>query len=342
MTQAAELSTPALTSQPAWDHTLTAMAADPAAPITDPVTTSTPPVDPPAIPPVDPTADPMDDPRRHAILWDREIHKAIQVVARLRGVPRFEVDEVLGEVILQAMDDPNLPLDRDEAKKYLCGSARFKSIDKARERTRSGKREKELDEELAAPGPARAFDAVLASRVLREGQKRFPKTFQWFLRTTFGRATAVQIAVELRVDPGHVRKELSVIRRTLTTIVVLVGLALGVRHLYMPGHHVDRDRDLADTAKSAPLPPPPPPPLPSSAPSASNDQTPQDVAKTLRDRAKARSTVGDWQGCVDGLNGANTVLGTGEPEPDDVAKLRKVCEGKLLDNVKQRGFPQQP
>lgn len=288
-----------------------------------------------------PPRDPMDDPRRRAILRDRGLHDEIRKIARLRGVPRFEVDAILSAVILDSMDDEKLPLDdREQARLYLTACARNKSIDEARKRTWRAAREVEADPNQAAPGAASAFDKALAKRMLREGNARFPKTFHWFLRNTVARETALQIAVDNKVHPGYVRAELTRIRLTLVSVLVIVAGVFFVRYWHMPGGHaVDHDRDMADTAKSV-QPPPPPPPQPSTspAPSSSNDDT-QDVVKKLRDRAKERSAVGDWKGCVEALDAANTVLGTGEPEPDDVAKLHRICQVRLLDNVKP-GAPQ--
>src|SRR6202044_2832987 len=81
--------------------------------------------------------DGTDPERRRKILADPKVHKAIRAVARLRGVSSDQVDDILGEVCADALEDAKLPLgDAEQARLYLCGMARFKAVDLARQRKR--------------------------------------------------------------------------------------------------------------------------------------------------------------------------------------------------------------
>jgi DNA-directed RNA polymerase specialized sigma24 family protein len=169
----------------------------------------------------------MDD-RRKKILSDRTIHDAIRGVARQRGVPSHDVDEILDTVIEQAMDDEKLPLDEpEEAKTYLCAIARNKSIDDASRRTRYHKRyvPEDLGEQLPDSGSV-GEQKTFAERLVREGWTRFPRTFGWFWRTSMQGESHVAIATELNVSPAHVRHEVYLVRQGMQKYIAYVAIVV--------------------------------------------------------------------------------------------------------------------
>ena len=233
----------------------------------------------------------MDLESRKKILSNRVMHEAVRSVARKRGMPPHDVDDILDSVVEDAMDDPNLPEDPEEATKYLCACGRNKSIDQARSRMRRQRRETPADSNEAAPGAGSPEDAAFAARLVREGQTRFPRTFPWFWRTTMGGESHVNIAVELNVSPGHVRHEVYRIRRSLQGLAVgaaaFAVLVVALRW-YRTGASVTPDTDLATTASTGTTVPsnliaPPRPPF-----------TPAENALAFRTRAQREFDKGEW------------------------------------------------
>jgi DNA-directed RNA polymerase specialized sigma24 family protein len=243
-----------------------------------------------------------DDERRKKILSDRSVHEAIRTVARMRGMPSYDVDVILDTVVLEAMGDPRLPLDNaDDARRYLCACARNKSIDDGRKRGRRARREVQASDNEVAPGHAPPDDTALAAHLVREGERRFPRTFSWFLRNSLYGESHVKIAVEANVSPGHVRHEMYVIRRALrgfSAAAVVFALVVCVRQWTLPGaQHVDHQGELANTASAPALPP--------AAPSASAKPTPAETAMSLREDARQQFERGNWARCEDDLQAAD-------------------------------------
>jgi DNA-directed RNA polymerase specialized sigma24 family protein len=266
----------------------------------------------------------IDDERRRKILSDRAVHEAIRAVARVRGMPSYDVDVILDTVVLDAMGDPRLPLDdADDARRYLCACARNKSIDDGRKRGRRARREVQATENEVAPGNAPPDDIAFASRLVREGEKRFPRTFPWFLRNTLYGESHVKIAVEANVSPGHVRHEVYVIRRALqgfSAVAILFALAVFVRQWTRPGaQQVDHDRDMAGTASA--------PAVPSAAPSAPAKPTRVEMAMALRERAAQEFARGDWADCEDDLEAADALDPAGATP--ETRALHQKAEKKL-------------
>jgi DNA-directed RNA polymerase specialized sigma24 family protein len=269
------------------------------------------------------------DERRKKILSDRTVHDAIRGVARQRGVPTHDVDEILDAVIEAAMDNEKLPLDDpEEAKTYLCAIARNKSIDEARSRNRFHKRYTPVDpgEELPAsesPGEQKAF----AERLLREGRARFPRTFGWFWRTSMQGESHVAIAAELNVSPAHVRHEVYLVRkgmqRFIATVAVVVLLIIVGRRWWGPGAIGLNPNDLV----SAP---------PSSTAESEERQKPpvnylspeeRDIVAGLRATAHQKAQEKNWKECWE----AYFVCEKADPEgakPEQVAEATR-CKEEL-------------
>jgi DNA-directed RNA polymerase specialized sigma24 family protein len=286
--------------------------------------------------PVEVTADPkesspraaslMDDPRRRAILSDREIHHAIRWVVALRGVPSYEVDDVLDTVIEGAMEDARLPLDdREQARMYLVACARNKSIDEARGRQRRRNREVSIDEE---PGDdvAMAQDrAILAARLQREGRLRFPRTFSWFWRKTIHGESYVAIAVEHNVSPAHVRHEVYRIRQALQgfSAVVIAFAAWSLLQTWtLPGRtRWDPHHDVASPRPAV----------------VAEEDTPADPAADLRERATARFAEGDWDGVIADLDEARRIDPDGDLAPwKDLYERAEANRRELLAHPEPR------
>jgi DNA-directed RNA polymerase specialized sigma24 family protein len=246
----------------------------------------------------------MDDPRRRAILSDREIHGAIRWVIRVRGVPTFDVDEVLDSVIEDAMEDANLPLaDRDQARMYLVACARNKSIDEARGRIRRNERDVSTEEEPLETEEALPQDrAALAARLFREGQSRFPRTFSWFWRHAIHGESLVSIAVEHNVSPGHVRHEVYRIRHTLNAFSTLVVAfaAWSLIHTWTLPHR-ERFERRHEVSKPCPV-------------LVADDAPPAERAAELRERASERFAARDWDGVVADLDAARRIDPAGDTD----------------------------
>jgi DNA-directed RNA polymerase specialized sigma24 family protein len=278
-----------------------------------------------------------DDARRRAILADPEVHKAIRKVARLRGVSADQVDDILGEVVKAALEDEKMPVhDPDEACLYLCGMARFKAIDIARENKRD-RDHREGEQAVAESETADdAEDEVHARKIIAWAEKTFGRPFEWFVRHTVHRETHRAIAADANVSPDHVRKTVASIRVSMSArmatlgVAVLLAAILGLHYWRTPGGQSSGPgRDLADTVHTAePVPPvrwtgPPKPP------------TPAEAARALRDRANRELGNGQWDECVADIAQAQALDPAGHTPA--VQSLYEQCDKKLRSlNAKPR------
>jgi DNA-directed RNA polymerase specialized sigma24 family protein len=176
------------------------------------------------------------DARRDAILSDAGILDSIRAVIRKRGIAESDVDDILHDVIEAACGDGSLPLDNKEhARLYLCGCARFKSIDQARARRKQRQRQGEGDVDAFESVDLPANQRALAHKLDAQGKKAFPFTYPWFQRFVVAGETHAEIAADPRVTAGHVRNEVANIRHALRAYAlagVVVGLfALGLWNL---------------------------------------------------------------------------------------------------------------
>jgi DNA-directed RNA polymerase specialized sigma24 family protein len=235
------------------------------------------------------------DERRKNVLSDRKLHDAIRVVARQRGMPQHDIDEILDAVILDAMDDPKLPLDApEETKAYLCTLARNKSIDEVRKRGRRTKHQAPAEEGEAVAAPGSAEGNRDAERLVREGMTRFPRTFSWFWRTSMQGESHVAIAAELDVSPGHVRHEVHRVRMGMQLLAAagIVVLVITGASAWRGGAFFHQDHGVAHPY------PGPDPSAPTSAPSAvplTAEQ--QKHVEELRARGHAAALKKDWKLC---------------------------------------------
>jgi DNA-directed RNA polymerase specialized sigma24 family protein len=176
----------------------------------------------------------MDDERRRRILSDPKIHAAIRAIARLRGVPNTELDDVVHEVIADACTDENVPLDDvDHARRYLRACCRHKAIDRARARIRDRERLVSPDDHAPAVESVTLEDRAVAWGLIDACKRLFPATHEWFERAVLQEESQASIAAEMRVSPGRVRREVSAIRRSLRTFGTVAAatilIAIGMR-----------------------------------------------------------------------------------------------------------------
>jgi DNA-directed RNA polymerase specialized sigma24 family protein len=271
------------------------------------------------------------DARRDAILSDANVLDSIRSVIRGRGVPEVDVDDILHDVIEGACEDQGLPLnDKEHARLYLCGCARYKSIDDARARKKQRMHYGKTDVDGLASPDLPADQRVLAHELDRQGQKAFPFTYPWFQRFAIGGETHAEIAADPRVTSGHVANEVANIRRALRAFALagfalLLG-ALGL-HLWRPGSPPGG----APIAHSG-VPAQKSPPVPSALP---RDPAPPAEAMALRDRAAHECGEGHWEECLVYLNEAWKLDPRGE-SPELLAMRRRAQDALESFEAKPR------
>jgi hypothetical protein len=251
------------------------------------------------------------DPRREALLTDAAIVKSIRSVLHLRGVPRQDIDDHLQQVLEEAWTSPALPLDdREEARRYLCGMARFKAIDDAHRRAKSPDSIEWLPagDRVAQGVPFEERD--LASSLVEKLAEKYPRTFSWFVRSELHAEQHAAIALGAHLSPGYVRSEVAQIRRSAREMaramgvaaLVLVVLVIGVRALQRLGEPAPVA--LPERPDIAPL-----------------------AARGLRLRAARKCDAGEWKACADDLDKANAL----DPaaETDALRDLRETARQQL-------------
>lgn len=172
---------------------------------------------------------------RKALLNDRAMHRYIRAIARARGVPFQDVDDMLGTVIAEAMVAPDLPLDDPEqTRKFLGAVTRRRCVDEARRRKRARKRSDEIvDDEREDSAAPKADDVLMLERVIEYMYATFPaKHVEWVRAYLAAGETAEEIAQREKVAAGYVRARISKIRAavakvTATVVAVIAGLFFG-------------------------------------------------------------------------------------------------------------------
>jgi len=247
----------------------------------------------------------MDDERRKRILSDPKVHAAIRSIARRRGVPDTDIDDVVHEVITDACSDARVPLDEvDEARRYLVACCRHKAIDRARARIRDRERLASLDESVPDADSLTVEDRAFARRLLDACRRLFPATHEWFERVAFDNESQAVIAEEMRVSPGHVRHEVSAIRRSLRTLATVAAtlllIATGLR-TWSPTWYRGAD------------------PVTKPNPFA--------MASHLRERAGLECAHEEWEACAADLKEAAEIDPAGDTP--SVLELRETAERRL-------------
>jgi DNA-directed RNA polymerase specialized sigma24 family protein len=250
---------------------------------------------------------------RTELLADPAMHAAIRKVLRARGVPREDVDDLLGEVIAEAMTNERLPLaDREQDRLYLGQCARHKAIDHARARKRQSARLVSPDDDMPAPETVTMEQRLFASRLFDFSKAHFPRTHVWLSRFAVDGESQASIAQDAQVAESRVRGEISDIRRTLQRLAVVTAAAVivllvGMRLLRLPGgHRIGGGEEIAHSTT------PPAPPVPSIAPTPSVENPDVRLAAALRDRARREVDRGDWDLAFGDLQKAYRLDSAGE------------------------------
>ncbi|HZU82316.1 MAG TPA: hypothetical protein VE987_05345, partial [Polyangiaceae bacterium] len=193
-----------------------------------------------------------------------------------------DVDDLLQEVLAAACADDRVPVDPDDARRYLNACCRHRAVDKARARKRRERREAPADPDELARASSSAEDRVLARRLLEVGRTMFPRTHHWLERSAIGGESQASLAAEARVSPGHVRHEVSGIRRRLRAFALAAG-ALAVLALLLHMHFHAR---LRGAGRRSP------------------ETAPERAAEQLRLRAQAECAERRWRACAADLDEA--------------------------------------
>jgi RNA polymerase sigma factor (sigma-70 family) len=161
-------------------------------------------------------SDPKDD-IRNTILCDPHILKYMRAVARLRGVPRQDVDDVVQIALLEAIAHHKLPLHPEHARKYLGTIVRRRAIDHARQRNAA----READSRASiADGPSDPASTLVARRIVAWLERTLsPRHIAWLEAFAQG-DTADEIARRDGVTPSYVRARLARLRQMLARVSV--------------------------------------------------------------------------------------------------------------------------
>jgi DNA-directed RNA polymerase specialized sigma24 family protein len=273
------------------------------------------------------------DPKRDAILSDATIHDAIRRVIRKRGIREQDVQDVLHEVLEAACDDDGLPLDdKEHARNYLAGCARYRSIDRVRSSKRQEGRHSDVEPDLlVAPGIS-AEDSTLAREILAHGRKTFPFTHAWFERFVMGDETHAEIAADPRVTAGHVANEVSKIRASLRAFA-LAGLAVLLSVFALRAWRLPWAHHAGDNIAKKEAPAPKPSAAPSVAPSL---PTPPAEAVALRERAEKECDAGHWNECLGYLDQASAIDPNGETHEMRVLRNRARIQLEMFEAKPRR------
>jgi DNA-directed RNA polymerase specialized sigma24 family protein len=239
------------------------------------------------------------EPWRSKLLSDPLLHEHIRKVARLRGAMRCEVDDILSDVLLAALGDPNLPRSAGEARKRLGVVSRNKTIDRVRERGNallsmsSDVRVTEAATE-ATHGASADLEALLGDRtqlekILEIAKKRHPNTWHWAVRRYVHRDTVEEIAEDARKGERHVRMALQKILATCAAAATTVCCLFAVFFLRPEFLIQDESRTWSAAANTRP---------------ARTVEPPPNVVGKLREEAAFECDMGEFAKCADDLEAA--------------------------------------
>lgn len=240
-----------------------------------------------------------EDARRRTIICDPRIHQAILKVARSRGVPWWARRDLLQDVLEAAWTDPNLPLEPEPARPYMCAVARHKAIDSARSRKRTNTRLVRATEDMPAEDGPSAEEHVLAQHMLDAGKKLFPSTMDWLRRSAIEGESHESIAADVKKSSGYVRHKISRMRVALASLAVLFAIGIGMYHWQATW--------LSD-------------PIVAGAPRAVR-------ARAMRAAGKADCETQEWHSCWLRLDAARRLDPAGDTA--EWQKLREVAEDNL-------------
>jgi DNA-directed RNA polymerase specialized sigma24 family protein len=196
-----------------------------------------------------PSPAPAIEPWRFELLSDPSLLEHLRKVARLRGMQRADVDDVMNQVLMEALTDPNLPRTAGEIRKWLGVAARNKSVDTHRRHQRAPA---SLDTQIDPKRPATSAptgaaqhgdveslvaDAAQLERLLALAAKRHPKAVGWAKRRYLDRDSVADIVEDARVDERTVRagiqKVLAYCAALASSGIAMVLLFVGLQTMFL-------------------------------------------------------------------------------------------------------------
>jgi DNA-directed RNA polymerase specialized sigma24 family protein len=262
---------------------------------------------------------------REDVLGDPQVLASIRSVLRRRGVAEHDLDDLCRDVVTEAWAAKNFPEpSADEARKYVHGIAVRIAIDHRRKKSPLGPGAIPYDEnENPVATPAAPYEARDASaRLFHKGLALFPRTFPWFVQHAISGEEAATIAAREGVTAGHVRHEVSQIRRSLQIAAASLGVVATIVLLFIGARSL---RDTLSGRSSEIARPNVPPTTPS-----------QNEARVLRNDAKHDCVYEEWAKCAERLQKAYELDPAGET--DEFRELR----AKATENAKPPPPPPPP
>jgi DNA-directed RNA polymerase specialized sigma24 family protein len=209
-----------------------------------------------------------DDARRQRLLGSDEALSSIRGVARRRGVPFQDLDDVVNETIAEALA-ADLPADDDEARAYVVGIARrvagrhLRGLAVATDPYVEGD-EPAVEARTGVAAQAASFeDRDIARRLIEHGHKRAPRWFPEFVQAKALGESAEEVAARLGRSPGNVRRvwwnlqrDLDAYGRQIGVVTTIVLIAAGVAGWRLSRRTVDFSQMATYEARRAEPPPP--------------------------------------------------------------------------------------
>jgi DNA-directed RNA polymerase specialized sigma24 family protein len=262
---------------------------------------------------------------REDVLGDPQVLASIRNVLRRRGIGEHELDDLCRDVVADAWAAKNFPEhSAEEARKYVNVIAARVAIDYRRKKSPLGPGAISYDEgENPVASPAAPYEARDASsRLLQKGLALFPRTFPWFVQHAMSGEEAATIAAREGVTAGHVRHEVSQIRRSLQIVAAGLGVVATIVLLFVGARSL-RNAFLGREPEIAR------PNVPPTTPS-------QNEARVLRIDARHDCVYEQWAACAERLKRAYELDPAGET--DEFRELRE----KAVENAKPPPPPPPP
>lgn len=271
-----------------------------------------------------------------AMISDPKLVRSIRSTLLLRGVPEREVPDMVQEAFAAALQCDRLPEGDADAKNYLFGIVRNQAamlLRRWHERGHATFDEVTQGEVEPAPFEERDLLRKLAARI---PESRW-RTFQWFVRVTFGDSLA-DIAREEGVDYAVAHARVTRIRDDLRQWAIQLTKAAAVVVLVFGAYRLLRPRREASIAPNI-APEPPRVVAPAPAPVAPTAPTPLEEAAELRRRALQECRDGILGYCQRDLDEAAARDPAGEADPAVKAAREQLkrSHDNGPDNSKRRG-----
>ncbi len=254
-----------------------------------------------------------------ARLADPTLRDALQKLAR-RRLPPAEVDDLVQNVLADALDARGAPHDDAAFRRWVQGIARHKIADLYRRRGRLPPHETDDDATgVADPGPATGELSQWIERELPKTEDA-QATLHWLLRESEGE-TLDEIAREAKLPAPRVRQRVSRLRRHFQTRWLALGAA-GLALLLGAGYaaHVWLD----ETSVTPPI---------------AREPVPEaDRAQQLREHGLEQCAAANFEECLRALDEAKSLDPIGD-EAGAIRDARAAAARALSPNPKPSADP---